>query len=188
MGAREAACGPQRRGVCAERDLPTTNLPAQISPAKINAALRQVAEASGVVAAKTLSAVYRSVSGLALTHEALTQNPANAATMPSKASVGAQERPERDTKRACTQAEEEALVAWVAANPEANGAQLVTLVDVLRGTGVRIAEAINLNWGDVGFEAGLLEVYGTKTKSSDARLAGVAAAGSEEVNTVGATG
>ena len=120
---------------------------AQIGPAKINAALRQVAEASGYGAAKTLSAVYRNVSGLALTHEALTQNPANAATMPSKASMGAQERPERDTKRACTQAEEEALVAWVAATPEANGAQLVTLVDVLRGAGVRIAEAINLNWG-----------------------------------------
>ena len=42
--------------------------------------------------------------GLALTHEALTQNPANAATMPSKAGVGAQERPERDAKRAFTQA------------------------------------------------------------------------------------
>ena len=55
--------------------------------------------------------------------------------------------PERDTKRAFTQAEEGALVAWVAANPEADGAHLVTLVDVLRGTGVRIAEAINLNWG-----------------------------------------
>ena len=106
---------------------------AQIGPAKINVALRQVAEAPGIVAAKTLSAVYRNVSGLALTHEALTQNPANAATMPSKASVGAQERPERDTKRAFTQAEEEALVAWVAANPEANEAQLVTLVDVLAG-------------------------------------------------------
>ena len=50
---------------------------------------------------------------LALTHEALTQNPANAATMPSKASVG-----------------EEALVTWVAASAEASEAQLVTLVDV----------------------------------------------------------
>ena len=70
MGIWEAACGPQRRGVCAERDLLTTNLAAQISPAKINAALRQVAEASGYGAAKTLSAVYRNVFGLALTHEA----------------------------------------------------------------------------------------------------------------------
>ena len=67
---------------------------------------------------------------LALTHEALTQNPASAATMPSKASVGAQERPEGDTKRAFTPAEEEALVAWVAASAEASEAQLVTLVDV----------------------------------------------------------
>ena len=130
MGIWEAACGPQRRGVCAERDLLTTNLAAQISPAKINAALRQVAEASGYGAAKTLSAVYRNVFGLALTHEALTQNPANAATMPSKASVGAQERPEGDTKRAFTPAEEEALVTWVAASAEASEAQLVTLVDV----------------------------------------------------------
>ena len=119
MGIWEAACGPQRRGACAERGLPTTDLAAssqhiyrsvanshilakgspmrtlplaQIGPAKINAALRQAAEASGYGAAKTLSAVYRNVFGLALTHEALTQNPANAATMPSKASVGAQER------------------------------------------------------------------------------------------------
>ena len=91
---------------------------AQIGPAKINVALRQVAEAPGIVAAKTLSAVYRNVFGLALTHEALTQNPANAATMPSKVSVGAQGRPERDTKRACTQAEEEALVAWVCPSPK----------------------------------------------------------------------
>ena len=95
MGTWEAACGPQRRGVCAERGLPTTDLAAssqriyrsvanshilakgspmrtlplaQISPAKINAALRQVAEAPGIVAAKTLSAVYRNVFGLALTH------------------------------------------------------------------------------------------------------------------------
>ena len=51
---------------------------AQIGPAKINVALRQVAEAPGIVAAKTPSAVYRNVFGLALTHEALTQNPANA--------------------------------------------------------------------------------------------------------------
>ena len=43
---------------------------AQIGPAKINVALRQVAEAPGIVAAKTLSAVYRNVFGLALTHEA----------------------------------------------------------------------------------------------------------------------
>ena len=56
MGIWEAACGPQRRGVCAERDLLTTNLAAQISPAKTNAALRQAAEAPGIVAAKTLSA------------------------------------------------------------------------------------------------------------------------------------
>ena len=86
MGIWEAACGPRRRGVCAERGLPTTGLAAssqriyrsvanshilakgspmrtlplaQIGPAKINVALRQVAEAPGIVAAKTLSAVYR---------------------------------------------------------------------------------------------------------------------------------
>ena len=211
MGIWEAACGPQRRGVCAERCLPTTDLAAssqriyrsvanshilakgspmrtlplaQIGPAKINVALRQVAEAPGIVAAKTLSAVYRNVFGLPLTQEALTQNPANAATMPSKASVGAQGQPERDTKRAFTQAEEGALVAWVAANPEANEAQLVTLVDVLAGRACGSPKP-STSTGDVGFEAGLLEVHGTKAKSSDARLAGVAAAGSEEVNTRG---
>ena len=31
-------------------------------------------------------------------------------------------------------------------------------MDVLRGTGVRIAEAINPSWVDVDFETGLLEV------------------------------
>lgn len=140
---------------------------AQISPAKINAALRQVAEASGYGAAKTLLTVYHSVFELALSHEAISQNPAAAATMPSKAGVDTPPRPERDTKRAFTPAEEGALLAWVAASPWANDVQLVTLVDVLRGTGVRIAEAINLSWGDVDFETGLLEVHGTKTAPSD---------------------
>ena len=48
---------------------------AQISPAKINAALRQVAEASGYGAGKTLLTVYHSVFELALSHEANSQNP-----------------------------------------------------------------------------------------------------------------
>jgi integrase len=73
---------------------------------------------------------------------------------------------ERDTKRALTRAERQHVLEVAAAHEGATSADVVDVVAVLAGTGVRISEALALRWEDVDLTAKTVMVRGTKNASS----------------------
>jgi len=98
---------------------------------------------------------------------------------------------ERDTTRAFTRDEREAVMAYAdklardeAVNPRTRRKRetVADLVAFMAGTGVRINEARNLRWDDMDLEASSVHIRGTKTRASDrsADLAGMAGRPDEE--------
>ncbi|MCU1675615.1 MAG: site-specific integrase [Frankiales bacterium] len=152
------------------------------NPQRLRAFLQRVADTNGTGAAKIARSVLSGIFGLALDNGA---TPSNA--MRHVRHVEAQTpRPTkrkgdepRDTRRAFTRKERDALVAHadaLAGEPvqlpsTARKRQATAdLVAFLAGTGVRITEARALRWEDVNLTKGTADVHGTKSKSARRRL------------------
>lgn len=82
--------------------------------------------------------VLRGVLDLATKHDAIPANPVRSA---GPINVRTEKKGTRDTERAFTPAERDAVVAFAGADVEALRRDLPDLVAVLAGTGARIAEA-----------------------------------------------
>jgi integrase len=72
----------------------------------------------------------------------------------------------RDTSRAFTRAERDALLAFAASDLAAKRADVADLAQFMGGTGVRISEALGQAWADIDLDAGTVHVRGTKTAAS----------------------
>ncbi len=113
--------------------------------------LTGVAQSSGKGAAKMTRTVLRGVLDLTTKHDAIPANPVRSA---GPISVRTVRKGTRDTDRAFTLGERDALVAFAAVDPKAQRRDLPDLVAFLAGTGARIAEACALRWSSVDLAEG----------------------------------
>jgi integrase len=124
----------------------------ELTPGIIDRHLRLMAARHGPAAAKTCRSIVSGLCGLATRHGALTSNPVrDAARIP---------QPKRQS-RALTLAEARQLRAWLSYDHRAVERDLPDLVSMLMATGLRIGEALALQWADVDLTAGTLIVRGT---------------------------
>jgi len=129
--------------------------------------LQKVADAHGTGAAKTARSVVSNIIGMAVRYRALDFN-AMREVRPARASVAKEVA--RDTSRALTREERDALLKVADANERAKQYDVSDIVWFLAGTGVRISEALGQQWADVDLEAGTVFVRGTKTAASQRLL------------------
>ena len=113
--------------------------------------LTGVAKTSGRGAAKMTRTVLRGVMDLATKHDAIPANPVRSA---GPISVRVEKKGTRDTERAFTPRERDAVVAFAGADAKAVRRDLPDLVAFLAGTGARIAEACALRWSAVDLADG----------------------------------
>ena len=125
--------------------------------------LQQTADTYGTGAAKTARTVVSSIVTLAVRYGVLPHN-AVRDVRPAKASTARAK--ERDTSRAFSRTERDAVLAVAAEHEQARSADVADLVWFLAGTGVRIGEALGQRWDDVDLDAGTVYVRGTKTERS----------------------
>lgn len=108
--------------------------------------------------AKTARAVLGNAIGEAVRLGAMNTNPVRDTKLPKrkKKEVNALTDAEMDEMRAVVK-------EWVGGNRfgPPRGELLVEVLDLLRGSGLRIGEALGLRWQDVDLENGIISVYGT---------------------------
>ena len=144
--------------------------------------LQGIADEHGAGAAKSVRSVVSNVLTMALHDDVLDVNVAKMVRAPQPQvpivrEVGERrakvldaagvDRAERDTTRAFTREERDALVTLVRSDDWARRVDVADLIAFLAGTGVRINEALGVEREDVNLDAGTVHVRGTKTKTSD---------------------
>ena len=144
------------------------------NPQRLRTFLQGVADGHGTGSAKIAKSVLSGILGSAVNDGILAGNavrqvrPVKSQT-PSKAS-------ERDTRRAFTRDERDAVIAYadslcsddvlMTASSRRKAETTAALAAFMAGTGVRISEARALRWEQVDLDAGTVDVHGTKSTSS----------------------
>lgn len=126
----------------------------EVKVAGIERALRHIGTTSGPDAMKTARSVLRGVLDVAVKHDAIPLNPVRSVghvSVPMKES-------RRDSGRAFTQEEREAVLAFADADPTARRRDLADLLAFMAGTGARIGEACGVRWADLDFTAGTANI------------------------------
>jgi len=145
-------------------------------PQRLRNFLQVVADKHGTGAAKISKSVLSGILNFAIENGILTLNALRQVRPVKAQTVKARER---DTTRAFTRDEREAVMAYAdklardeAVNPRTRRKRetVADLVAFMAGTGVRINEARNLRWDDMDLEASSVHIRGTKTRASDRRL------------------
>ncbi|MQA35959.1 tyrosine-type recombinase/integrase [Modestobacter roseus] len=145
--------------------------------------LQKVADDHGSGAARTARTVVSGILTMAMEDGVLTHNAARN-VRPPKPVTGVKDRmserrravvgdgPDvvRNTKRALTRQERDALLAFAAQDEASQRRDVVDLVRWMAGTGVRISEALDQSWDDIDLATGRARVRGTKSEHSN-RLA-----------------
>ncbi|MGW6131331.1 tyrosine-type recombinase/integrase [Cellulomonas sp. NPDC055163] len=139
----------------------------------VERALAAVAQSSGAGAAKTVRSIYRGIFRTAVRHGAIVANPVAETEVPYVERVPG----ERDHRRALTRAERDALLAYVAADDYAQGADVADLIAFMLGTGVRVGEATALRWDRVDLANGTARIEATLVR----KAGGVAKGGGMKV-------
>ena len=148
------------------------------NPQRLGLFLREVADTHGTGAAKMAKTVLSGVLNMGVSNGALATN-ATKQVRPVQAQVSHTPPSLRDTTRAFTRSERDALVSHGyglaedgTGRPTSARKRLATadLLAFLAGTGVRISEARSLRWEHVDLTRGTADVYGTKSKSALRRL------------------
>lgn len=151
-------------------------------PARIRAWLQAIADTRGTGAARMAKSVLSGILQQAVDDGVLQTN-ASRQVRPVKAQPKALEGPQtgsgkrqaaRDTTRALTRSERDAVIAYADDMVTAPAIERVRvrrqavadLTAFMAGTGVRISEARGLRWDHVNLEAGTVQIHGTKTKGS----------------------
>jgi integrase len=111
---------------------------------------------SGKGAARTVRTVLRGVLDLAMKHDAIAANPVRSAG-PIKVRT-AKPKGNRDTERAFTTAERDAVVAYADTDAIAARRDLVDFVALLAGTGARIGEVCALRWSALDLGEGTAQL------------------------------
>jgi integrase len=146
-------------------------------PQRLRAFLQAVADRHGTGAAKISRSVLAGIIGLAIDNGTLTTN-ALRQLRPVKAQT-VKAAKERDTSRAFTREERDAIIAYAdkqasseTVNPRTRRKRetIADLIAFMAGTGFRINEARSLRWEHVDLDAGTVDVYGTKSKAAERRL------------------
>jgi len=142
-------------------------------PQRLRAFLQAVADDHGTAAAKIAKTVLSGILGQAVNDGVLSMN-AVRQVRPVKAQTPSATT-ERDTRRAFTRAERDAVIAYADALASedllisSNRRKRRTTADLaafMAGTGVRISEARALRWEHLDLAQGTAEIHGTKSKSS----------------------
>lgn len=130
-----------------------------------------VADASGQGTAKTARSVVSAVLRMAVGDGVLPYNAMRdvRAAKPTKASKE-KAADARDTRRAFTRDERDALLAFADSHDRSHVLDVVDLVWWLAGTGTRLSEALALSWSDLDVADGTALVRGTKTTASKRTL------------------
>ncbi|UAJ78628.1 site-specific integrase [Leifsonia sp. ZF2019] len=121
----------------------------EASTERLDRFLVKVAEARGKGAAKTCRSVLSGMMGLAVRSGAGKINPVREVSSISRKNEGAKLIPINAMPE---------ILAAVAADEELRRLDLVDLVELWAGTGLRISESLALEWPDVDIEAGTLSV------------------------------
>lgn len=159
-------------------------------PQRIRAFLQTVADKHGTAAAKIAKTVLSGIIGQAVNDGVLTMN-ASRQVRPVKAQVSKVDKTKRDTSRAFTRGERDAVMAYAdglvskcahalaAPRLDADGKgtpgrhkslrrvqATADLTAFMAGTGVRIGEARSLRWEHLDLDNGTADIHGTKSTSS----------------------
>jgi integrase len=105
-------------------------------------------------AARTARTVLRLVLDLAVRYDALTHNPVRQAGPIATPRKAERAETDRDTERAFTREERDAVVAFADSDPKARSRDLGDLLAFLAGTGARIGEACGLRWSALDLAEG----------------------------------
>lgn len=116
--------------------------------------LRAVETRHGPSIAKATRSVLSNVCGFAARHDAMDRNPVRDT---SPISV----KPKKGVAKALTVEQVRLLRALLSYDDRAVGRDIITLIDVLACTGLRLGEALALVWDAADLESGTLEVRGT---------------------------
>lgn len=126
----------------------------QLTAGTVERFLNEVARTSGKQAARTTRTVLRAVVDLGVKYDALTHNPVRQAGPIAAPRKAERSETERDTERAFTLDERDAVLAYADADPTARSRDLGDLLAFLAGTGARIGEACGLRWSALDLDGG----------------------------------
>lgn len=129
--------------------------------------LQGVADNHGTGAAKTARSVLSGILTMAVDDGVLEVNAARQ-VRPAKAKEP--RKTKHQIRRSLKAAERDELLAAVEADEASQRRDLVDVVRFMLGTGVRIAEALAVEWPDLDFDAGTVHVRGTKSEAADREL------------------
>ena len=147
-------------------------------PQRLRTFLQNVADKHGTGSAKMAKSIVSGILGLAVDNGVLASN-ALRQVRPVTSQAAKPVTRERDTSRALTRDERDAVIAYAdkmaldesVTPPTRRKRQTVAdLMAFMAGTGVRINEARSLRWEHLNLDANTVDVYGTKSKSSERRL------------------
>ncbi|MFF2269290.1 tyrosine-type recombinase/integrase [Cellulosimicrobium cellulans] len=158
----------------------------QVTVPAVRTFLQGIADTKGAGAAKSVRSILSGILGMAVHDGVIDVNAARQVRAPQPQApiarspgrrrgqalgLASAEYAERDTRRAFTRAERDALVSFAQSDDWARERDVADLVAFLAALGPRISEAISLRWDDVDLAAGTVRIRGTKTKTSDRTLA-----------------
>lgn len=151
---------------------------------EIRTYLQGVADAHGAGAAKSARSVLSNIFNLAVNDGVLPVNAARGIKSPRPIAPIVRPHGERrsqrlaeqgipvteqarDTARAFTREERDAIVAYAYADEASINADMPDVIAFLAGTGVRSGEALAVAWSDVDLRTGRTRIKGTKSSSAD---------------------
>lgn len=133
----------------------------EATPDRLQRLLDTIQAENGPGEAKKARAVLSGMMGLATRSDALKANPVRELAAIEAKAVGATAVPLADLP---------GLLSAVRADPVANAIDLPDLVEFIAGTGVRISEALALDWTDVDLAARTVTIRKSKTTAGERRI------------------
>lgn len=118
----------------------------EVKPSSVNELLQSVAQRSGAGAAKLVRSVLNGTFERAVAGDAVPANPVRQAGPVRSPRKHRPAEGERDTRRALTRDERDRLITFVNTDRYCEKYDLADLVAFMAGTGVRVGEAIALQW------------------------------------------
>jgi integrase len=152
------------------------------NPQRLRSYLEHIADHIGAGAAKSTRSVLMNILSLAVDNGALTTNALRQVNPPKSKPSGSPVRPGgavRDTKRALSDEERSALIAYADAQateepllPQTRRKRqaVADLLAFMAGTGVRVSEARTLRWDHVEAGDKAVRLHGTKSKAALRRI------------------
>lgn len=133
----------------------------EASSERLQRLLDTIARENGPGEAKKARAVLSGMMGLAARSDAVKTNPVRELAAIEAKAVGAMPVPLKDLP---------GLLEAVRGDERLKSMDMVDLIEFMAGTGVRISEAVALDWADVDLDAGVVTVRKSKTTAGERRI------------------